>query len=123
MVTKKIICIIAVLISHQLFSQVKLSGFIKDKLTNESLPGVILYFPDLKSSSVSKNDGSFEINNLPSIKALIQIRLMGYQTIIKTIDLATTTTLAIEMEQSHIEANEVVVTGVSKATGYFSQER
>lgn len=116
METKKIICIIALLISSQVVAQVKLVGTIKDKQTNEGLPGVILYFPDLKSSSVSKNDGSFEINNLPSIKALLQIRLMGYQTIIKTIDLATTTTLAIEMEQSHIEANEVVVTGVSKAT-------
>ena len=116
MVTKKIICIIALFISYQTFSQVRLTGVIKDNQTNEALPGVILYFPDLKNSSVSRLDGSFEINNLPSIKALLQVRLMGYQTIIKTIDLATTTSLTIEMEQSHIEANEVVVTGVSKAT-------
>ena len=116
MATKKIICIIALFISSQIVAQIKLVGTIKDKQTNEVLPGVILYFPDLKSSSVSKNDGSFEINNLPSIKALLQIRLMGYQTIIKTIDLSNTTSLNIEMEQSHIEANEVVVTGVSKAT-------
>lgn len=116
MYIKNITCIIALFITFQTFSQVKLTGVIKDKQTNEILPGVILYFPDLKSSSVSKNDGSFEVNNLPSIKTLLQIRLMGYQTIIKTIDLATTNTLSIEMEQSHIEANEVVVTGVSKAT-------
>jgi iron complex outermembrane receptor protein len=116
MKTKKIICIIALFIAFPTFSQIKLVGVIKDKQTNEVLPGVILYFPDLKSASVSKPDGSFEINNLPSIKALLQIRLVGYQTIIKTIDLATTPSLIIEMEQSHIEANEVVVTGVSKAT-------
>lgn len=116
MYIKNIICIIALLISYQTFSQVKLTGIIKDKQSNEVLPGVILYFPDLKSSSVSKTDGSFEVNNLPSIKTLLQVRLMGYQTIIKTIDLAITNTLSIEMEQSHIEANEVVVTGVSKAT-------
>ena len=116
MSTKYITCIIALFAAFQTFSQVKLTGTVKDKLTNETLPGVILYFPDLKSSSVSKNDGSFEVKNLPSIKTLLQVRLMGYQTIVKTIDLATTNTLSIEMEQSHIEANEVVVTGVSKAT-------
>lgn len=116
MFNKYIFCIIAVLISYHTFAQIKLVGVIKDKQTNEVLPGVILYFPDLKNSSISKADGSFEINNLPSIKTLLQIRLMGYQTIIKTIDLALVSTINIEMEQSHIEANEIVVTGVSKAT-------
>lgn len=114
--TKNILCIIALIISYNTFAQVTLTGKIKDKQTNEVLPGVILYFPDLKNSSVSKIDGTFEIKNLPSIKTLLQVRLMGYQTIIKTIDLSSTTSLNIEMEQSHIEANEVVVTGVSKAT-------
>ena len=114
--TKNILCIIALIISYNTFAQVTLTGKIKDKQTNEVLPGVILYFPDLKNSSVSKIDGTFEIKNLPSIKTLLQVQLMGYQTIIKTIDLSSTTSLNIEMEQSHIEANEVVVTGVSKAT-------
>lgn len=116
MSAKQITCIIACLIYSCTYAQTTLSGVIKDKQNNEPLPGAVLYFPDLKSSSITKADGSFEINNLPSIKALLQIRLLGYQTIIKTIDLATTKTISIEMEQSHIEANEVVVTGVSKAT-------
>jgi iron complex outermembrane receptor protein len=116
MFTKNILCIIALIISYNTFAQVILTGKIKDKQTNEVLPGVILYFPDLKNSSVSNTDGTFEIKNLPSIKTLLQVRLMGYQTIIKTVDLSSTTSLDIEMEQSHIEANEVVVTGVSKAT-------
>ena len=116
MSTKKLIFIIVLCLAYSIHAQIKLTGTIKDKLTNEALPGVILYFPDLKSSSISKVDGTFEINNLPSIKTLLQVRLMGYQTIIKTIDLAVTNTITFEMEQSHIEANEVVVTGVSKAT-------
>ena len=116
MITRTIICLVALVLSFPIVAQIKLTGTIKDKQTNESLPGVILYFPDLKSSSISKNDGSFEINNLPPIKALLQIRLIGYQTIIKTIDLSTTTSLQVELEQAHIEANEVVVTGLSKAT-------
>lgn len=113
---KKIISLLAIHVSISIQAQITFTGIIKDKETNEVLPGAILYFPDLKSSSVSKADGSFEIRNLPSIKTLLQLRLLGYQTIIKTIDLSQTTSIVFEMEQSHIEANEVVVTGVSKAT-------
>ncbi|MCD6017181.1 MAG: TonB-dependent receptor [Bacteroidetes bacterium] len=113
---KKIIYLVALCMSYAMHSQTTITGIIKDKETQEVLPGAILYFPDLKSSSVSKTDGSFEIHNLPSIKTLLQVRLLGYQTIIRTIDLSSTSSIIIEMEQSHIEANEVVVTGVSKAT-------
>ncbi|MES2568402.1 MAG: TonB-dependent receptor [Bacteroidota bacterium] len=113
---KKIICFLAIVVSFGIQCQTTFTGTIKDKETHEVLPGAILYFPDLKSSGASKVDGSFEIRNLPSIKTLLQVRLLGYQTIIKTIDLSATTSNVFEMEQSHIEANEVVVTGVSKAT-------
>ena len=116
MFIKKIICLIALCLSFNVYAQTQLTGVVKDKATNDVLPGAILYFPDLKSASISKPDGSFEINNLPHIKALLQVRLLGYQTVIKTIDLALHIPIVIEMEQSHIEANEVVVTGVSKAT-------
>ncbi|MES2513896.1 MAG: TonB-dependent receptor [Bacteroidota bacterium] len=113
---KNTLCVIALYLSCHLQAQTTFTGIIKDKQTSEVLPGAILYFPDLKSSSISREDGTFEIHNLPSIKALLQVRLLGYQTIVKTIDLSLDLPLTIEMEQSHIESNEVVVTGVSKAT-------
>ncbi len=103
-------------VSFNAYSQTQLTGIVKDKVTMEVLPGAILYFPDLKSSSISKPDGTFEINNLPHIKTLLQVRLLGYQTVVKNIDLALHIPIIIEMEQSHIEANEVVITGLSKAT-------
>ncbi len=93
----------------------KLSGFVKSK-SNESLPGAIVYFPDLKNGTSAKADGSFEINNLPKTKTLVQVKLVGYKTIIKTIDLAETSLLTFELEESAVEASEVVVTGLSKAT-------
>ncbi len=113
---QKILCILALYISYHSHAQSTLKGIIKDKQTNEVLPGAVLYFPDLKISSVTKADGTFEIKNLPPVKALLQVRLLSYQTVIKTIDLSTTASVSVEMEQSHIEANEIVVTGVSKAT-------
>ncbi|MBK7310496.1 MAG: TonB-dependent receptor [Sphingobacteriaceae bacterium] len=97
-------------------AQVVLKGFIKTKTKQEALPGAVIYLPDLKNGTVSKTDGSYEIKNLPKIKTIVQIKLIGYKTFVETIDLSTTTELDVEMEESVIEANEVVVTGVSRAT-------
>ncbi len=113
---KKIIFYATICACFKSYSQITLTGFVKDKVTQEVLPGAILYFPDLKNSGVSNADGSFKINNLPSTNTILQVILLGYQTVIKNIDLKTTTYITIEMEQSHIETNEILITGVSKAT-------
>jgi iron complex outermembrane receptor protein len=113
---KKITSILLLFISQLFNAQTKLSGYVKSKVTTEPLPGAIVYFPDLKNGTSTKADGTFEINNLPGIKTLVQVKLIGYKTFIKTIDLTQTSTLKIEMEESVVEANEVVVTGLSKAT-------
>lgn len=103
-------------LSQLFYAQTKLIGFVKSKANAEPLPGAIVYFPDLKNGTSVKADGSFEINNLPRTKTLVQVKLIGYKTFIKTIDLAETPVLNIDLEESVVEANEVVVTGVSKAT-------
>lgn len=113
---KKIICVLVLFISQLLHAQTKLTGFVKSKVNMEALPGAIVYFPDLKNGTSVKADGSFEINNLPKTKTLVQVKLVGYKTIIKTIDLIETSTINFEMEESAVEASEVVVTGLSKAT-------
>ncbi len=113
---KKIILLLMLFILQLSNAQTKLAGFVKSKITMEPLPGAIIYFPDLKNGTSVKTDGSFEINNLPNIKTLVQVKLLGYKTFIKTVDLAQTQTITIEMEESAVEADEVVVTGISKAT-------
>ncbi len=100
----------------QIHSQNSLKGSVKSKTTKESLPGAIIYFPDLKTGVASNDDGSYQINNLPKIKTLMQVKFLGYKTFVKLIDLATTQNFDIEMEESAIEADEVVVTGTSHAT-------
>ena len=92
-----------------------LSGKITDKKTGESIPGVNIYFPDLKTGAISNSDGTYKIENLPSSKVLIQIAFIGYKLVAEYIDLATTSTKDFELDESVAELNEVVVTGLSKA--------
>ena len=93
-----------------------LSGKVTDKATGEALPGVTLYFPDLKTGTVTAIDGTYKIDNLPTTKMLIQVSFVGYKTIVETIDLSLVATKNFLLETSIKEINEVVVTGTSKAT-------
>lgn len=93
-----------------------LTGKITAKDDGRPLAGAVVMFPDLGTASVSKSDGTYTINDLPMIKALIKVSLTGYATITETIDLSTVAQKDFALEAKVTEMNEVVVTGTSKAT-------
>jgi iron complex outermembrane receptor protein len=113
---KKIIGLFLFLQATLIYSQNSLNGTIKNKQTGEVLPGVLIYFPDLKSGVISDPEGKYMVRNLPKIKTVLQIKLLGFKTIVRTIDLSTTQRLDFEMEESVVEADEIVVTGTSHST-------
>jgi iron complex outermembrane receptor protein len=90
-----------------------IKGKVTDHLTGEVLPGVTIYFTDLKTGTISKSDGTYSISNLPSAKVLVQVSFIGYQLIARTIDLSTTTRLDFALEPAITEISEIVVTGQS----------
>lgn len=90
-----------------------LSGKITDKSTGEPLPGVSIYFPDLKTGTISQANGTYFIDKLPATKLLVQARFMGYKMATETIDLTTTQSFNFTLEVSVTEISEVVVTGQS----------
>lgn len=92
-----------------------LRGTITDKLTGEPLPGVNIYFPDLKTGTVTDLEGKYSISDLPAARVLIQITFVGYKSISNYIDLSTRDTLNFKLSPTHAEINEVVVTGQSQA--------
>lgn len=98
------------------YSQNTISGIIKNKANQEILPGAIIYLPDLKSAVLSDAEGKYIVNKLPKIKTIIQIKLLGFKTIVKVVDISTTQQLDFELEESVVETDEVVVTGTSHAT-------
>ena len=104
------------IVTVSLNSQNTLIGNIKNKVSKEVLPGAIIYFPDLKTGAASDADGNYKINSLPKIKTFMQVKLLGFKTFIKQIDLSSTSILDIELEESVVEAEEIVVTGTSHAT-------
>jgi iron complex outermembrane recepter protein len=96
--------------------QGSLTGKISDKKTGEPLPGVIIYFPDLKTGTISDKDGNYKIEHLPLSRVNIQLSFISYRTLIESVDLATVKVRDFVMEYAATELNEVVITGLSKAT-------
>ena len=96
--------------------KVTLTGTITDKKTGESLPGVNIYLPDLKTGAVTDINGHYSISDLPATTVLVEIHFVGYQVVSKQIDLSKVTSLDVSLSETATEMNEVVVTGQNKAT-------
>ena len=94
-------------------SHARLSGKVTDKTTGEALPGVSIYFPDLKTGTITNTDGTYSIDKLPATRLLVQVRFVGYKMATREIDLAATQTVDFKLEVSVTEISEVIVTGQS----------
>lgn len=97
------------------YTNATLSGKITDATTGEPLAGVIIYLPDLKTGAASGPDGAYKIENLPQVKILVQVGLVGYKSIVENINLVENTVRDFVLEESIKEMHEVVVTGLSQA--------
>jgi len=93
-----------------------LTGTVIDKASGQTIPGAEVYFPDLRTGTVTDIDGKYAIRELPKTKALISVSMVGYATITKTVDLSLDSTMNFTLSESVTEMHDVVVTGTSKAT-------
>src|SRR5688572_7608258 len=108
--------IIFLLISSAAFGQNSLSGNITDQTTKEALVGVSVYLPDLRQGAATDELGRYQINNLPRGRFLVQIKLIGFSPIIKTVVISGATTYNQALTPSVTELGTVLVTGVSAST-------
>ncbi len=88
-----------------------LNGKVTDNKTNEPLPGVSIYFPDLKIGTQTNSDGTYSIKDLPATNLLVQVSFVGYQAVNRQVDLSSTKNMDFKLKESVTEINEVVVTG------------
>jgi iron complex outermembrane recepter protein len=113
---KWFVFLIACSFGELLYAQKVLSGRITDSKSNEPIPGATVYIPELKAGTFSDKNGIYKIDNLPSAKIIIQFSFLGYKSVVEQVDLASTSSLDIRMEEAITEINEVVVTGTMRTT-------
>ncbi|QEC77160.1 TonB-dependent receptor [Mucilaginibacter ginsenosidivorax] len=93
-----------------------LSGTITDKADGKPIIGATITIPDLRKGAVTDADGKYTFNNIPKGIYLVQVSYIGYLTINQRVDFSKTKVYDVKMQTSSVEAGEVVITGVSKAT-------
>ena len=93
-----------------------LSGTITDKADSSAIVAATVYIPDLRIGINTDENGKYIIKDLPKGVYLVQINNVGYATVNQKVSITENAVLNIQLKSSTIEAGEVVITGVSKAT-------
>jgi iron complex outermembrane receptor protein len=96
--------------------KVSLTGKVTDLKSGLPLAGASIYFSDIKSGTVSNEQGQFRIINLPTGRYLVEVSFMGYTSIIEHLDLRGDVQRNFTLNPSIVENEAVTVTGVSTAT-------
>jgi len=90
----------------------KLSGTITDQDNGSPIPGVSVFIPELQKGTVSKNDGSYVLENLPNGRITLQFSFIGYESAIKNINIQNENTeLNTSMSFTSVTTQDVVVSG------------
>ncbi|SNR76234.1 TonB-dependent receptor [Hymenobacter mucosus] len=92
------------------------TGRVADAATGETLPGATVVFPDLRQATTTDASGNFCFANLPKGRFLVQVRFLGYTTVVRTVDTSLGQPLEVALTPAATEIGQVVVTGVSAST-------
>lgn len=90
-------------------AQNSISGKITDT-QNNALIGVEIHAQELHKGTTTKEDGSYELKNVPNGKLKLTFRYLGYKTISKTLLISSKNkVLNIKLEETFYEIDEIIV--------------
>ncbi len=96
--------------------KVSFSGIVTDASTGKPLSGVSVYISDIKIGTSTNEKGEFFIDNIAEGKHLVEFSRIGFSTHAEQIMIKEATKKNIQLVESVIENNAVIVTGVSRAS-------
>ena len=97
-------------------AQIKIKGRVNANNQQEQVIGANVYFHELKKGAISAKDGTYEISNLPKGLFIIQVKYIGYEQIIKSINLTKDTLIDFNLKETIFEMHEIVTTGIGRST-------
>jgi iron complex outermembrane receptor protein len=109
-----VICI--AIFSISLKAQNSLTGRVTDVMNNSPIAGASIYIPDLKIGAVTKADGTYLLNNLPSGTYVVQASFLGYGLQTQSVTIKSAVAQYFSLAESEFEGQEVVITGTALGT-------
>lgn len=107
----KFLLLVTMFFSINTYSQEKftLSGVIKDQISNETLIGVNIIFPELQTGTTTNEYGFYSIT-LPQGSYRLQISYLGYSTITESLELTQSIIKDYLLSESNETLDEIVIT-------------
>lgn len=93
-----------------------LSGQIRDKISNELLPGVVVALKNTNYGTTTDANGEFIIKNIPSGSYTLIVRLLSYQPIEKPIVLNEDLEFTIGINPTSFQFNPVEIVATKPKT-------
>ncbi|MFN8255175.1 MAG: TonB-dependent receptor [Bacteroidales bacterium] len=111
--------ILSILMALAIFSS-NAQNQIKGKITdnnNIALQGVSVFIPELNKGTITNENGLFTLDQLPNGKIKLQASLLGYSTVIKSIELkGEKVEINLLMNEAVVEYEEIVISGTSNSS-------
>ena len=101
-------CLLFITVTN-LYSQNSIQGHLKDNHTNKGIAYANIYFPQLEKGTVSDENGSFIIHDLPNGDYKIVFSIIGYETLSQSITLPFNQNLEITLSASAIEMESIII--------------
>jgi iron complex outermembrane recepter protein len=113
----KYIYILFSLLLYSLCNQAQsLSGRITDSVSRQTIPGAVVYLPQLQLGATTDINGFYKISPLPTGNYMVEVQILGYATITRQININGAITLNFDMVMSSASSKEVVITALGNAT-------
>lgn len=92
----------------------RIFGKITNAETNQPIADASVYLPELKINTFSNQDGEFQLTDVPlNGKHIIEIKFVGYETLIQTVDFSQASTLHFSLKTRSHQMQEVTITGTA----------
>jgi len=93
-----------------------LSGTVTDAETKTTMPGVVVYLPQLKLFATSDVNGVYKIVQVPKGTFTVQTQLLGYAPVIKQVTISGESKMDFSLAVSSSTLPELVITGLGNIT-------
>lgn len=99
-----------ILTETQPLPTITVSGYVKDSLTGETLPGAVIYLPQYKTGTYANDYGFFSITQSPNESLEVVVSYVGFNKISRRINASNNSSMNLFLTGNNVELNTVLIT-------------
>jgi iron complex outermembrane receptor protein len=106
---KNLLLALCLVIASTISAQNTINGIVKNSEDQSEIIFANVYFPQLEKGTLTNEDGTFSISNIPSGNYKIIISYVGFETLSQTLNTTSSEVFNFNLKPSAIEMEEVII--------------